>query len=242
MKAKRKETAPTGRANLLVVEDEQDLADLLQYNLERSGFNVQCAGSGEEAIKSVRQEQPDLVILDLMLPGIDGLEVCKRLKSDPQTAGIAIVMLTARGEEADIVSGLELGADDYVTKPFSPRVLAARLKAVLRRHSGEAAPHQGDVIKVGDLSVNPERHEVLVAGKPTVTALTRTEFQIVHLLARRPGRVFTRGQIVREAQGDLAAVTDRSVDVHIVSLRRKLGEAGAYIQTVRGVGYRLEPI
>ena len=237
-RAIRKPPAATSKGSLLVVEDEQDLQELLQYNLSRDGFSVRCVGSGEDAIKAVRQQMPTLIMLDLMLPGIDGLEVCRTIKSDPATSHILIVMLTAKGEEADIVTGLELGADDYVTKPFSPRVLLARLKAVLRRATVGQVDDDSSAILVGRLAVDPERHEARVDDK--VVPLTRTEFLILHLMARRAGRVFTRAQIVRGAQGDLVAVTDRSVDVHIVSLRRKLGDAGVYIQTVRGVGYRLE--
>jgi len=230
--------ASTGRANILAVEDEQDLLDLLQYNLTREGFNVRTAATGESALKMIRDEQPDLVVLDLMLPGMDGLELCRLLKNDPHTRSILIVMVTAKGEEADIVAGLELGADDYVVKPFSPRVLSARIKAVLRRKSVDDSVDNESVYRVGDLTLDTARHEVRVAGDRI--DLTHTEIGIVQALARRPGHVLTRGQIVQAVQGDHVAVTDRSVDVHVVSLRRKLGDAGSYLQTVRGVGYRLE--
>lgn len=229
--------AANGRAHILAVEDEQDLLDLLQYNLTRDGFNVATAVSGEEALKVIRAEPPDLVVLDLMLPGMDGLELCRILKNDPTTRHILIVMLTAKGEEVDIVAGLELGADDYVIKPFSPRVLTARIKAVLRRQSAQT-PTDEVVYRVGDLTMDTSRHEVRVKGDRV--PLTHTEIGIVQALARRPGHVLTRSQIVQTVQGDNVAVTDRSVDVHVVSLRRKLGEAGSYLQTVRGVGYRLE--
>ncbi len=240
MKATRKQPNAAVKADLLVVEDELDLQELLQYNLSRDGFSVRSVGTGEDAIKAVRQQQPRLILLDLMLPGMDGLEVCRKLKSDEATSDILVVMLTAKGEEADIVAGLELGADDYVTKPFSPRVLLARIKAVLRRASLSDTVTQDETtaLIIGDLTIDPDRHEVRVAGESV--SLTRTEFLILQLMGRRPGRVFTRAQIVQGAQGDLVAVTDRSVDVHIVSLRRKLGAVGKYIQTVRGVGYRLE--
>jgi len=248
MKAKaRKKNAPAdngngsnnvGRANLLAVEDEQDLLELLQYNLTREGFNVRTAVTGEEALKMIRDDPPDLVVLDLMLPGMDGLELCRILKNDPITRHILIVMLTAKGEEVDIVAGLELGADDYVVKPFSPRVLSARIKAVLRRQAAEAAADDAVVHRVGNLTMDTARHEVRIDGKRI--NLTHTEVGIIQALARRPGHVLTRSQIVQAVQGDHVAVTDRSVDVHIVSLRRKLGDAGAYLQTVRGVGYRLE--
>lgn len=223
-----------------MVEDEKDLCDVLDYNLSRNGFSVRCVASGEDAIEEVRKQPPDLVVLDLMLPGIDGLEVCRAIRSDPRTATVPIVMLTAKGEESDIVIGLELGADDYVTKPFSPRVLTARIKAVLRRQATNTAPSDEKVLSVGNLAIDRSRHEVCIAGAPV--SLTHTEFSIVLFLAHRPGRVFTRDQIVHGIRGEQVVVTDRSVDVHIVSLRRKLGDAGHYIQTVRGVGYRMEEV
>lgn len=240
MKAKQKTSPPPGRASLLVVEDERDLRDVLDYNLTREGFTVRSVVSGEEAVKAIGKEPPDLVVLDLMLPGMDGLEVCRTIKAE-HGESVRIVMLTAKGEESDIVIGLELGADDYVTKPFSPRVLIARIKAVLRRqlegYNQDELP--GDkTISIGDLLVDHARHEVRVNGAKV--SLTHTEFCLVALLANRSGRVFTRDQIVQGIRGDQVVVTDRSVDVHIVSLRRKLGDAGRYIQTVRGVGYRLE--
>jgi len=224
------------RERILVVDDEEDILELVGYNLRKEGYEVECVDTGEKALNAARSRVPDLIVLDLMLPGANGLEVCRILKNDPATTHVAIVMLTARGEEADIVAGLELGADDYVTKPFSPRVLAARVRAVLRRKSAEVTDDESP-IKVGDLHVHPGRHEVLVGGEPV--DLTLTEFRILHFLARRPGWVFTRYQLVDGARGPDAIVTDRSVDVHMVSLRRKLGDLGNLIETVRGVGYRL---
>jgi two-component system, OmpR family, alkaline phosphatase synthesis response regulator PhoP len=225
------------KENILVVDDEEDILQLMEYNLTRDGYRVACAASGEAALKSVRGQPPDVIVLDLMLPGLDGLEVCKILKGDSKTRQTPIIMLTAKGEEADIVTGLELGADDYITKPFSPRVLSARVKAVLRRKVSEPGDEKS-VLKVHDLVIHPGRHEVLAKGNPI--DLTNTEFRILHFLARRPGWVFTRYKIINGVQGDEAAVTDRSVDVHIVSLRRKLGECGEYIETIRGVGYRFK--
>lgn len=222
--------------SILVVDDEEEIQELVEYNLARDGYEVTCVSTGEEALKVARSKSPDLIVLDLMLPGVDGLEVCRILKSEPRTEHIPIVMLTAKGEEADIVAGLELGAADYVTKPFSPRVLLARLKAVLRQGTTRL-PSRMDTLKVRDLVIHPGRHEVAVGGK--AVKLTFTEFGILYLLARRPGWVFTRDQIVDGVRGGDVAVTDRSVDVHIVSLRRKLGPAGSCIETVRGVGYRL---
>ena len=222
---------------VLVVEDEEDILELLRYNLNREGYRVIGAGSGEEALSRAVSDSPDLVVLDLMLPGTGGLDVCRSLKSNPLTRCIPVVILTARGEEADIVTGLELGADDYITKPFSPRVLTARLKAVLRRREKEPA---GDVstIKIHDLVIHPGRHEVLLKNEPL--KLTLTEFRILHFLARRPGWVFTRCQIVDAVHGEDYPVTDRSIDFQIVGLRKKLGPAGVYIETVRGVGYRFK--
>ena len=225
--------------HILVVDDEEDIQELVKYNLVRNGLDVTVVGTGEAAVEKARSKLPDMIILDLMLPGIDGLEVCNILKHDQKTAHIPIVMLTARGEEADVVAGLELGADDYITKPFSPRVLVARIKAVLRRKS-EAPVDRTAVLKRKDLVIHPGRHEVLVKGKPVI--LTSTEFEILYYLARRPGWVFTRHQIIDAARGEEYPVTDRSVDVHIVSLRKKLGTTGKLIETIRGVGYRFKEI
>lgn len=225
------------RTRLLVVDDEPDILELVQYNLRKAQYDVVCVASGEEALAQVRSAPPDLIVLDLMLPGVDGLEVCKALKRDTRTAAIPIVILTARGEEADIVAGLELGADDYLTKPFSSRVLLARIRAVLRRHHAEPVAEDAVITHHG-LVLHPGRHEVLVEGQPV--PLTLTEFRVLHLLARHPGWVFTRNQIITAAQGVDVSVTERSVDVHIVSLRRKLGILGEEIETIRGVGYRLQ--
>lgn len=220
---------------ILVVDDEEDILELVRFNLSREGYTVRTAATGEEALKSAEKESPDLIVLDLMLPGIDGLEVTRRLKGNPNTQGIPIVMLSAKGEEADIVTGLELGADDYVTKPFSPRILSARVKAVLRREVQTEGGNE-DMIRIGELFVHPGRREVVANGHPV--SLTYTEFQVLHYLARRPGWVATRSQIVDAVRGVGYAVTDRSVDVQIVGLRKKLGAYGKYIQTVRGVGYK----
>lgn len=227
---------PPDAPNILIVEDEPDLLELLRYNLVREGYHVQVADTGEEGLRLARATPPDLLLLDLMLPGMDGLEVCRTLKSRPGTADIPIIMLTARGEESDIVRGLELGADDYVTKPFSPRVLLARIKLVLRRGQAEPDGNGRGTIQAPGLSIDPERHEVLADGKPV--DLTATEFRLLAVLATRPGRVFTRQQIIESIHDGFAAVTDRSVDVQVVALRKKLGTVGNHIETVRGVGYR----
>ncbi len=231
-----------GSEHVLVIEDEEDILALLHYNLIKEGFKVTCAQTGEDGLNAARAAHPDLILLDLMLPGIDGLEVCRSLKSDKATAAIPIVMLTAKGEEHDIVTGLELGADDYVTKPFSPRVLSSRLKAVLRRRERDtdSDADETDVLKIGTISIHPGRNEVLVDNQPV--DLTFTEFRVLYLLARRPGWVFTRYQIVNAVRGDDYSVTDRAVDVQIVGLRKKLGPAGKIIETVRGVGYRFKDL
>ncbi len=222
---------------ILVVDDEEDILELVRYNLAREGYRVVCAATGEQALNKAGFEPFDLIVLDLMLPGIDGLEVAKRLKSKPKTKHIPIVMLTAKGEEADIVTGLELGADDYVTKPFSPRILIARVKAVLRRKVQEEVD-DSSIIQIYELEIDPGKRKVLAKG--LYVELTFTEFQILYLLARRPGWVFTRFKIVDSIRGDDYPVTDRSVDVQIVGLRKKLGPCGKYIETVRGVGYRFK--
>lgn len=225
------------REHILVVDDEEDILELVRYNVEKAGYRVTCAATGGDAVTSARSVAPDLVVLDLMLPGLDGLEVCALLKNDPKTRDAAIVMLTARGEERDIVRGLEMGADDYVTKPFSPRILLARIQAVLRRREADAKEKDA-VLRVHDLTIHPGRHEVTVKG--AAVDLTSTEFRLLHFLARRPGWVFTRSQIVDAVRGDGYAVTDRAVDVQVVGLRKKLGAHGHCIETVRGVGYRMK--
>lgn len=223
------------KERILVVDDEEDLLKLVEYNLRNNGYQVECASSGEAALDRVRSAPPDLVVLDLMLPGIDGLDVCRIIKSDERTSQVPVIMLTARGEEADVVAGLELGAEDYVTKPFSPRVLLARIKAVLRR--GRES-EETTVFSRHDITLNISTHELRVNGIPV--ELTATEFDILTLLIRHPGWVFTRNHIINHVKGDDYPVTDRSIDVQIVGIRRKLGEAGAYIETVRGVGYRFK--
>jgi two-component system, OmpR family, alkaline phosphatase synthesis response regulator PhoP len=224
------------REKILVVDDEEDILELVRYNLSKERYHVSSSLSGEIALQKAREEHPDLILLDLMLPGLDGLSVCRELKRDPAIGNTPIIMLTAKGEDADIVVGLELGADDYIVKPFSPRVLQARIKAVLRRREHDEADDA--LIRIHDLSIYPARHEVLLKGIPIV--LTTTEFRILHFLARRPGWVFSREKIINAVKGEDYAVTDRSVDVQIVGLRKKLGSAGECIQTVRGVGYKFK--
>ncbi len=221
--------------HILIVEDEEDIRELVRYNLEREGFSVSEAESGEEGLKKVLKKRPDLILLDLMLPGKDGMQVCRELKQNEEARSIPILMMTARGEESDIVAGLELGAEDYIVKPFSPKVLMARVKAVLRRNTSPE-PADEAVLSIGDLVIHPGRHQVTVGGKPV--DLTATEFGVLHLLARRPGWVFTRYQIVDAVHGEDYPVTERSVDVQIVGLRKKMKKAGTLIETVRGIGYR----
>jgi len=224
------------KPTILLVDDEEDIVELLELNLLREGYKVLTCGTGEQALEIAHSKLPNLMILDLMLPGIDGLEVCKRLRSDPKTERLPIIILSAKGEEADIVTGLELGADDYVTKPFSGKVLVARVRRVLRKTviTGD----EKTTIKIHELSIDPARREVLAGSKQI--EFTFTEFNILHVLARRPGLVFTRYQIVDALHGSDYLVTERAVDVQIVSLRKKLGAYGKYIETVRGVGYRLK--
>ena len=241
---KSSDMAASTKARILLVEDERDIQELITHRLRRESYDVRTANSGELGMEMIREDPPDVVLLDLMLPGIDGLEVCRRMRSDPQLASVAIVMLTARDEEADIVTGLEFGADDYIAKPFSPRVLLARIRALLRRRaelerggSGEAESHHVDqAIRLSDIEILPDRFGVNVQGE--AIELTSGEFRLLHLMAMRPGRVFSRRQIIETMHGSLVAVTDRSVDVQIVGLRRKLKGAGHRVQTVRGVGYR----
>lgn len=223
------------RKNIFVVDDEEDILELLQFHLSREGYVVTTATRGEEALKAIRRKAPDLVLLDRMLPGLDGFEVCRLLKKDPRTEAIPIVMVTAKGEESDVVAGLEMGADDYVTKPFSMKVLIARLRTVLRRRQKPPVDRQTP-IRIHDIEINPSRHEVLIKGKPV--EMTFSEFRILHLLASRPGWVMTREQIVDAVRGEDYAVTDRAVDVQIVGIRKKLGPRADDIETVRGVGYR----
>jgi two-component system phosphate regulon response regulator PhoB len=222
------------RERILVVDDEKDILELVRYSLDRNGYQIETATSGEEALAKTRRRIPDLIILDLMLPGIDGLEVCRRLKSDGKTERVPIIMLTAKSEEADVVTGLELGAEDYVTKPFSPRVLTARVRRIL--HRAVSQDLERPPIKIRELTIDPARREVLVGGKPV--HLTFTEFNILYAMAKQPGFAYTRYDIIDTVHGGDYLVTERAVDVQIVSLRRKLRDCGKCIETVRGVGYR----
>ncbi|MDH7602854.1 MAG: response regulator transcription factor, partial [Armatimonadota bacterium] len=224
------------KERVLVIDDDEDILRLLEHHLSTEGYSVLRANTGETGLATALSERPDVIVLDLMLPGLDGLDVCRILKRDRSTAAIPIIMLTARGDEADIVAGLELGAEDYVVKPFSLKVLTARIRAALRR-TKQPDVHPDQPISSGGIFIDPQKLQVTADGKPV--ELTLTEFRILHALAQKPGWVFTREQLVRASRGDDADVTERSVDVHVVSLRRKLGDLGRRIETVRGVGYRL---
>ena len=224
------------RETIAVIEDEPDILEVIRYNLAREGYSVECARDGKRGLELVQQCRPDLLLLDLMLPGLDGTEVCRRLKAAPSTSSIPIVMVTARGEESDVVAGFKLGADDYVAKPFSPKELLARVEAVLRR--GPLKDGRSSVSRIvhDGLVIDAERHEVSVDGEGVL--LTATEFKLLHCLASRPGRVFTRDELLTRARGETAFVIDRNIDVHIRAIRKKLGNCRRLIETVRGVGYR----
>lgn len=224
------------KKRILVVDDENDILELLRYNLERDGFVVTCVGDGEEALRAARRESPDVVVLDLMLPGMDGIEVCRALRADERTRSVPIVMLTARSEEADVVLGLGVGADDYVKKPFGVKEVVARVKALLRRDTRSAEPEEAGVVRVRDLQIDSVRHEVSVRGKPV--ELTLSEFKLLRVLASKPGRVFTRTELLDRVIGEDVVVIDRNIDVHIRALRKKLGTVAADILTVRGLGYK----
>ena len=226
--------------NILVVEDDPDIKELISFNLSNQGHQVFEANNGELGIEKAREKLPDLILLDLMLPGIHGLDVCRIIKADQETKDIPIIMVTAMGQEEDIVKGLETGADDYITKPFSIKVLLARVSAVLRRSFEEYDQDSDKSLLINSISIKPRLREVRVKDK-VIDNLTFSEFQILYLLAGHPGWVFTRYQIIDKIRGDNYPVTDRSVDFQIVGLRKKLGGAGKLIRTVRGVGYRFTP-
>ncbi len=237
--------ATTMKKFVLIVEDEEDIRELVSYHLLKEGYRVASVASGEEALTVAEKQTPDLILLDVMLPGMDGMAVCQRLRSSPKTAEVAIMMLTAKSEESDIIRGLNLGATDYVTKPFSPKVLLARVRAVLRRNLGVATIEEeedveecDEAIEMHGMLIHPGRHEVRIEGNQV--SLSSTEFRVLYFLASRPGWVFSRQQILDGVHGDNYAITDRAVDVQIVGLRKKLGDAGKYIETVRGVGYRFK--
>ena len=223
------------RQSVLVVEDEEDIMEVIRFNLEKEGYEVHQALSGEKALQVIENNLPSLVLLDLMLPGINGLDLCRIFKQNDRTKAIPVIMLTAKSEDADIVAGLEMGAEDYITKPFSPRVLLARVRTVLgRRETG--VKDDSSVIHLEGMQIHPGRHEVTMGEN--VVDLTPSEFRILHYLARRPGWVYSRDQIIDAIRGHGYVVTDRAIDVQVVGLRKKLGDYGKFIETVRGIGYR----
>ncbi len=226
------------KETILIVDDEEDIIELIKYNLKNEGYAILTAQTGEQAIKTAKQYKPDLVVLDLMLPGIDGLEVTKYLKNNEQTGDIPIVMLTAKGEESDIVTGLELGASDYISKPFSPKVLVARIRSILRRRNKESTDSAGKINQDENMMIDRARHQLTLDGEKV--DLTLSEFELLSFLADKKGWVFTRSQIVNAIRGENYAVTERSIDVIIVGLRKKLKNHASLIQTVRGVGYRFK--
>jgi DNA-binding response OmpR family regulator len=223
-----------GKGTVLLIDDEKDILEMVRYSLEKEGFDAIMASDGQSGLDIANRHKPDIIILDLMMPGLDGVEVCKRLRSNAATRAIPIIMLTARAAETDRIVGLEMGADDYITKPFSPRELVARVKAVLRRTRPAEEPPQ--IIRQGDIVIDLSRHEVTCLGKPV--SLTATEFKILQTLASRPGRVFGRDEIIDAAIGDDNNVFDRTIDVHVTAIRKKLGKQGDTIETVRGFGYK----
>jgi two-component system alkaline phosphatase synthesis response regulator PhoP len=222
---------------IVIIEDEPDILEVLSYNLKREGFEVFTAINGTLGLSLIEKEMPDLVLLDLMLPGMDGIEICSTIKKNPATQKILIIMVTAKGEESDIVLGLGVGADDYISKPFSPKELVARAKAVLRRGILVENTSQSDKVEVGDLIIDSSKFEVIIEGREV--RLTATEFRLLHYLASNPGRVFSREQLLSRAIGDDVVVVDRNIDVHIRGIRKKMGIEPPLIETIRGVGYRL---
>lgn len=229
------------KEHILIVDDEEDILELIEFNLVREGYRVTGVLTGEDAIKTIQKEKIDLMVLDLMLPGIDGFEVTKQIKNNPGIPDVPIIILSAKGEEADVVTGLELGADDYVSKPFSPKILIARVRSLLRRKTSSKTKEpekQPQQINIFGIMIDPIRYKVEVDGRNI--DLTYSEFNILYFLSRRPGWVFTRYQIVDAVRGENYSVTERSVDVQIVGLRKKLGDHGKTIETVRGIGYRFK--
>lgn len=226
------------KASILVVEDETDIRDIISHGLEREGYAVTAVADAEKGLESMRRTRPDLVLLDMMLPGMDGFEALKRIRSDADLRAVPVIMVTARSEDADIVAGLELGADDYVCKPFSPRVLVARVRARLRETGREEGPgaEEGRVLSSQGIELDPGRHECRIGGEPA--ELSATEFSLLEFLMSNPGRVFSRSRLIDAVRGPDYPVTDRAVDVQVLGLRRKMGASGDLVETVRGVGYR----
>ena len=225
------------KKKIVVIEDEPDILEVLSYNLKREGYEVFTATNGTAGLATVNKELPDLILLDLMLPGMDGIEICSSIKNNSATQNTLIIMVTAKGEESDIVLGLGVGADDYITKPFSPKELIARVKAVLRRGVLMDSSSEEEKVEVGGLSIDTSKYEVTVDGREV--KLTATEFRLLHYMACNPGRVFSREQLLSRAMGDDVVVVDRNIDVHIRGIRKKMDIDPPIIETIRGVGYRL---
>jgi phosphate regulon transcriptional regulator PhoB len=225
-----------GKEKIIIVEDETDIREVIEYNLKREGYETLVASNGEEALRIIARHSPDLVILDLMLPGLDGIDVCRKLKEDPLSRSVPVIMVTAKGEESDVVLGLGMGADDYVTKPFRPRELMGRVRAVLRRGPLKEQRGKKELIEVDGVVIDVPKHRVTV--EETVVEFTATEFRILHFLASHPGRVFTRDQLLSRVIGESAEVVERNIDVHVRAVRKKLGNCRELVETVRGIGYR----
>ncbi|HTR00946.1 MAG TPA: response regulator [Candidatus Acidoferrum sp.] len=228
------------KRKIIIIEDEPDILEVLSYNLRREGYEILTANDGTQGLALVKREKPDLVLLDLMLPGMDGIELCTSIKKNPDTQNTLLIMVTAKGEESDIVLGLGVGADDYISKPFSPKELVARVKAVLRRGVLLDNQAQQEVITLGELSIDAVKYRVVYAGREI--KLTATEFRILQYLASHPGRVFTREQLLNHALGDDVVVVDRNIDVHVRGIRKKLEVEPPLIETIRGIGYRMADI
>jgi phosphate regulon transcriptional regulator PhoB len=224
---------------VLIVEDDPDILELVQYNLQRKGYEVIPINNGESGLKLAKDKKPDLIILDLMLPGMGGLMVCQQLKEDARTRDIPIIMLTAKSDENDIVTGLEMGADDYVAKPFSPKELVARVRALLRRSSDQELP-EASCVEIGPVKIDKDRHEVFLRGRPV--SFTLAEFKLLTALAQKPGRVFTRDQLLERITGGDTYLIDRNIDVHVRAIRKKLEDDAELIQTIRGVGYKCREV
>lgn len=228
------------KKKIVIIEDEPDILEVLSYNLKREGFDVFTATNGTLGLSLAEKVSPDLLLLDLMLPGLDGIEICSSIKNNPATQNTLIIMVTAKGEESDIVLGLGVGADDYITKPFSPKELVARVKAVLRRGQLVDTVPTTEKVRVGDLAIDTSKYEVTIGDKEV--RLTATEFRLLHYLASNPGRVFSREQLLSRAMGDDVVVVDRNIDVHIRGIRKKMDMDPPLIETIRGVGYRLRDL
>jgi two-component system, OmpR family, alkaline phosphatase synthesis response regulator PhoP len=230
----------TGK-HITLIEDEPDIQEIVAYNLKREGFQVNSAFTGEDGLALIERKRPDLILLDLMLPGIDGLEVCRRLRARSETRDVPIIIVSAKGEESDVVLGLGLGADDYISKPFSPREVIARVRAVLRRSQTKGNEVVGkDIITHGLLTIEPGKHKVTLNGEEII--FTASEFKMLSTLAVNPGRVFTREQLINQSLGENVVVVDRNIDVHIRAIRKKLGEQNNFIETIRGIGYRFKEL